>query len=375
MVTRIVHISTGHGRLEPRVHLKECNSLAEAGYEVHFLVADGLGSERIGAVQIHDIGLAGGRFQRLLMRPWRMLTAARRMNARIFHFHDPELLLIALFLFKNNASVVYDSHEDVPRSLMSRDWVPNWLRPGLANLFEIFEGFVAKRMTAVVAATPHIAERFLKINRLTITINNYPLRSEIEDAVVTHGSSRKVCYLGGIARVRGIEEMVCAMEQVNGQLILAGPFENIETEQAVRKLPGWAKVDYRGMVSRTEVRDIMAEAQAGLIFFHPEPNHINAQPNKMFEYMSAGLPILASNFPMWRTLLDDSQVGIVADPLNPGDIARAISLLLDDPIMANNMGRRGREMVLQQYLWSSEEQKLLALYRQLIDNQELQDDY
>lgn len=366
-MNRIAHLSTAHGRRELRVHLKECNSLAANGYEVHYVVADGLGDERVGDVQVHDIGRTGGRFQRMLLRPWRMLVAARKLNARLYHFHDPEILLVALFLRRGGAKVVYDSHEDVPRSLLSRDWIPGWIRPGLSAVFEAFENFVARRLSAIVGATPHIAKRFARLNPKTVAINNYPLRSEIEDEVERRGPSRNVCYLGGIGRIRGIEEMVRALEHIDARLILAGPFESAATEHAMRALPGWTKVDYRGKVSRAAVREIMAESQAGLLFFHPEPNHVDAQPNKMFEYMSSGLPVLASDFPLWRELLIESRAGLVANPMDPKDIARVIGQLLDDPQAAAEMGRRGREGVLQRYLWTFEEKKLFELYKNLLD--------
>ena len=366
MVTRIAHLSTAHGRRELRVHLKECNSLARAGYEVHYIVADGKGPERVGDVQVHDIGVAGGRFQRMLLRPWRMLAAARSLQARLYHFHDPELLLIALALQRGGAKVVYDSHEDVPRSLMSRDWLPRWIRPGLSAVFEWFENAVARRISAVVGATPHIAARFRRIQPKVVTINNFPMRHEIEDAVQATGDGRSVCYLGGIGRIRGIEEMVRAMEHVNGRLILAGPFESEQTLRAASQLPGWSKVDYRGQVSRAVVREIMAESRAGLVFFHPEPNHVEAQPNKMFEYMSAGLPVLSSDFPLWRELLQDTGAGWVADPMDPQSIAAVINRLLDDPPAGVAMGQRGRESVLTRYQWAFEEQALFRLYEDLL---------
>lgn len=364
---RIAHLSTAHGRRELRVHLKECNSLAASGYDVHYVVADGLGDERVGDVQVHDIGRAGGRFQRMLLRPWRMLAAARKLRARLYHFHDPEILLIALFLRRGGAKVIYDSHEDVPRSVLSRDWIPRWIRPALSAVFETFENFVARRLSAIVAATPHIGMRFTRLNPETEVVNNYPLRSEIEDKVDRRSSSRNVCYLGGIGRVRGIEEMVRALEHVEARLILAGPFDGGDTEQAMRLLPGWAKVDFRGIVSRAAVREIMAESQAGLVLFHPEPNHVDAQPNKMFEYMSAGMPVIGSDFPLWREIIDGNQCGLLVDPLDPREIARAIDYLVSHPDEARRMGENGRKAVIERYNWPAEEVKLLSFYARLLN--------
>jgi glycosyltransferase involved in cell wall biosynthesis len=365
-VIRVVHLSTAHGRCEIRVHLKECNSLASAGYEVHYVVADGLGDQRYGGVQVHDIGAAGGRLRRMLMRPWRMLAAAQKLQARVYHFHDPEILLVALFLLRGGAKVVYDSHEDVPRSLLSRDWIPVLIRPTLSVIFERFENFVSRRLSGIVGATPYITARFLSLNPMAKAINNYPLPSDIEGAVPRIDGARAVCYLGAISRIRGIEEMVRALEYVNAKLILAGKFEDRAIEQAVRALPGWSKVDYRGIVSRSSVRRIMAESSAGLIVYHPEPNHVDAQPNKMFEYMAAGMPVIASNFPLWREIIEGNNFGLCVDPLDPQAIASAIDDLISKPQKSRVMGENGRRAVMNRYNWKAEEEKLLEFYSELV---------
>jgi glycosyltransferase involved in cell wall biosynthesis len=102
------------------------------------------------------------------------------------------------------------------------------------------------------------------------------------------------------------------------------------------------------------------------VFFHPEPNHVNAQPNKIFEYMSAGLPVLASDFPLWRSLLVDSGAGCCANPLDAADIARCIDALLNDPVGARVMGQRGRDAVRDKFQWAHEERKLVSLYREVL---------
>ena len=363
---RIAHLTTVHQRHDVRIFQKECVSLADHGYEVHLLVADGKGDETRSGVAFHDIGWVSGRLRRMLLQPWRMWRAARRLRAHLYHFHDPELLPVALLLQWGGAQVVYDTHEDVPRAVLSKYWIRPWLRHTVAAVFEVFEDFVARRLSAVVAATPHIARRFACINANTIDINNYPLRSELESPCEPRGDARSVCYIGGIGRIRGVVEMITALEYVDARLILAGPFESAATEAAVRALPGWTKVDYRGVVNRAAVREIMAESRAGLLFFHPEPNHVDAQPNKMFEYMSAGLAVLASDFPLWRSLLVESGAGLCANPLNPKDIAALIERVLNDSQGQHAMGQRGREAVMTRYQWDFEERKLRSLYKELL---------
>lgn len=363
MLGRIAHLSTAHSRRDIRVYLKECKSLAAAGYDVHYLVADGMGDDKVDGVHIHDIGIAGGRFQRMIIRPWRMLIEARKQRAEIYHFHDPELLLIACFL---PGKVIYDSHEDVPRALYSRDWIPHWIKPWLSAVFEKFENFVARRLSHVIGATSHITERFRTLNPKSETINNYPLLSELQDGVAKKGTDLVVCYVGSISRARGVMEMITALENVDARLIMAGQFEDAATERTARSLPGWSKVDYRGVVSRLQVQDILAESQAGLLFFHPDPNHVRAQPNKMFEYMSAGLPVIASNFPLWREIIEGNDCGYCVDPMSPEAISSGIEKVLIEPMRAQQMGANGRAVVLNRYNWTIEEAKLVTIYSKLL---------
>jgi glycosyltransferase involved in cell wall biosynthesis len=359
---RVAHLTTVHQRHDVRIFQKECLSLARHGYEVHLLVADGKGDESLQGVRLHDIGAVSGRLRRMLLQPWRMWRAARRLSASVYHFHDPELLPVGLLLRWAGAEVIYDSHEDVPRAVLSKYYIRPWLRRSVATVFELFENFAARRMSAVVAATPHIAQRFSALNRRSLDINNFPLQSELEAPCEPKGDARTVCYVGGIGRIRGAVEMISALEHLDVRLILAGPIESASTEATLRGLAGWSKVDYRGTVSRAAVREIMSESRAGLLFFHPEPNHVDAQPNKMFEYMSAGLPVLASNFPLWRSLLEASGTGVCADPMDVAAIAAAIGGLLDDPERATAMGARGRDAVAHRYQWGFEEIKLCELY-------------
>lgn len=363
---RVAHLTTVHPRNDIRIYRKECEGLAGRGYDVHLFVADGKGDAIAGAVTVHDIGAARGRLARALIRPWIMWRAARRIKAVIYHFHDPELIPVGLMLRLAGAKVIYDVHEDVPRAVMSKFWIPRWLRKPVATAFEWFEDFSAARFSAIAAATPHIARRFSVRQPRSVVIANFPLRDELSAASTSDAGSRTVCYVGGIGLIRGAVEMIQAIDRLDANLILAGNFESSSSEQLVRAMPGWRKVDYRGLVDRDEVRRIFSQSRAGLLLFHPEPNHVDAQPNKMFEYMSAGLPVVASDFPLWRSLIEETGCGICTDPKDPQAIAAAIGAILDEPGRAAQMGRRGKEAVATRFQWQFEEPRLAALYADLL---------
>lgn len=370
----VCHLSTAHGRREIRVHLKECNSLVNKAYKVFYIVSDGLGEEIIDSVQVLDIGRAGGRFKRMIIRPWMMYLQARKVRAKVYHFHDPELLLIAPLLLIGGAKVIYDSHEDIPRSLLTREWIPSIFKKPLSFTFEVFENTVSRMLSGIIGATPHIASRFKQINKNTIDINNFPLQSEIDNYCkiselreLNTERHESVCYIGGINKIRGIKEIISSMKYCNINLTLAGWFESKNVEDEATSTSGWEKVNYVGTVSRGEVSEILASSLAGLVIFHPVPNHINAQPNKIFEYMSAGIPVIASNFPLWKEIIESHNCGICVDPLDKNAIAEAITHLKNNPEKAKNMGRNGRDAVISKFNWSIEEQKLFDFYKELLE--------
>lgn len=151
------------------------------------------------------------------------------------------------------------------------------------------------------------------------------------------------------------------------RLNLAGKFSEKTVEEGVKSFRGWAKVNELGFLSRAEVNATLAKSKVGLVAFLPAPNHIDAQPNKMFEYMSAGIPIIASHFPLWREIVEGSQCGVCVDPLSSQSIADAIQYLMEHPMEAEEMGRKGRQAVEVKYNWVLEEKKLFNLYEGLLN--------
>ncbi|HJV60130.1 MAG TPA: glycosyltransferase family 4 protein [Albitalea sp.] len=365
---RIAHVTTVHPRHDIRIFRKECVSLARAGYEVHLVVGDGLGDEARDGVRIVDIGRApAGRLARMREQPLRAWHALQRIDPVSVHFHDPELLRIGVRLARSGRIAIYDAHEDVPRQILTKQWIPAPLRRPLAWAFEHYEDALVRRLSAVVAATPHIAERFARQRVRAVSVCNFPLTEELSAPAEGGVRENAVCYIGSITRTRGIRELMAALALLpQVRLVLCGSFEDAALEAELRAHAAWPQVDYRGLVGRDGVRDAMAQVRVGMVTLLPMPSYMDALPIKMFEYMSAGLPVIASNFPLWREIVEGGQCGLCVDPTDARATANAIRELLASPQAAERMGAGGREAVQRQFNWPHEERELLDFYRALL---------
>jgi glycosyltransferase involved in cell wall biosynthesis len=219
----------------------------------------------------------------------------------------------------------------------------------------------------VVTATPHIDHRFSQQGIDTVNVNNYPLMNEFTTVENRDSRKKHICYIGSISRMRGVLQVVQALPLVpDVRLTLCGDICEPDLDSELQAEPGWSQVDYLGVVDRTTVQRVVGESFAGLVTLFPTPNYLDSLPVKMFEYMAARLPIIASNFPLWQQIVVDAKCGLLVDPRSPQSIADAIQWILKHPIEAEDMGKNGRMLVEETYNWDNERSKLLTFYEKTL---------
>jgi len=366
---KIVHLTSVHFPFDTRIWHRECKTLGEAGYEV-VLVAPHQQHERIENVRIHAVTRAKGRWMRMTKSIQAVIRAALVEDADLYHIHDPELIPVAAYLKARGKRVVYDVHEHYPQTVLSKAWIAPWLRRFTSIGVGLAEKAGARLFDGVITATPKIAERFPR--NKTVTIHNFPILRELNEGDGNTYGRRPalVTYVGVIARERGAVNMVNALEHLpNGlgiRLMLAGKFQPEGLREELEQLPGWSHVEYSGWLSRPQVANLFAQARIGLVILQPKVNYVDALPVKLFEYMAAGLPVIASDFPLWRRIVTTAGCGLLVDPLDPKAIADAIRWLIENSDEAETMGLRGQEAIRVTYNWETEAQNLLAFYEDLL---------
>jgi glycosyltransferase involved in cell wall biosynthesis len=352
-----------HAALDHRIFRKECRSLAQAGFDVTIVgphPEDAVKEQvRIKSVKKHRSRLA-----RMTRTVWNVYQEAKRQDADVYHFHDPELLPVGLLLRHGGKKVIYDIHEDFPKDMLIKTYLPGWSRRFLSRAMAWAESAACKQFSAIVCVTPSIAGRVRSANSQTVTVYNYPYPEELMNGNPSSWESRNlaVTYVGTITPQRGISEMVQAMGYLSDSLGATLEVAGDTMPEDVKRLAGWSRVRFHGGLDQPSTYRLLRRVRVGLVCEHPIPTFLESMPVKIFEYMGAGLPIIASDFPLWRKMLEGVECALYVDPLNVTQIAHAIEYLLTHPCEAEEMGRRGQLAVAKQFNWNTQARKLVDLY-------------
>lgn len=364
---KVCHITSVHKAHDVRIFEKECVSLAKVGFETCFVVPN-TEATVVSGVQVIGVPFnSKGRFSRMLNTTKAVVAEALNQMADVYHFHDPELLLFAKKLKKSGAKVIYDAHEDLPRQVLDKPYIPKLIRGVVSRLVEFVENTMIKRhVSAVVAATPYIQKRFDSVGVKTENVNNYPILSSFEKPGNWEVRQQEICYIGGVFKTRGAIEMIKMLPLVNTKLHIAGNYSPVMLRDEMTAIKGWEKVVEHGFVNRESIKNILSTCKVGLVILHPTESYIHSLPIKMFEYMAAGIPVVASNFPLWQSIINKYKCGVCVNPLDEKEVANAVKSLLNDDVKSKELGENGRKAIEQVFNWEVEANKLVKLYHSLL---------
>jgi glycosyltransferase involved in cell wall biosynthesis len=368
--TKICHLTSVHPRYDTRIFHKECKTLSNAGFDVNLIVADGKGDE-IDKIKIYDVGKPINRKERMLKTTKKVFQKALEVNADIYHFHDPELIPIGLKLKKLDKKVIYDVHEDVPEQIMSKNYIPKSFRKILSIGINLIEKNSVRLFDYIVVPTDFIKSKFLKYNRKVIDVKNYISKQYIKNTIDKASKSNDfiLIFAGSIYKERGILEGIKAcnmLRELTVRFLIFGEMDSTYYSE-IKEVDTLGRLDYKGVLPYEKILMELAKADIGFVCDYPLKRHMEGLPTKLFEYMAVGIPVIASNFPLWKEIVEKNNCGICVDPTNPEEIAKAIEYLITHPNEARKMGENGRKAVLEKYNWEKESEKLLNVYKEILD--------
>lgn len=366
---KVLILSTVHSVGDARIFHKEAKTLLKAGYDVS-IIAQHAKNEIIEGIKIIALPKSKNRFQRIIFSPFRIIRLALKEKVDIYHFHDPELIPMGLISKLLHKKVIYDVHEDVSEQILSKDYIPNFIKKIVSVLFGLFEKSSSKKFDYIITVTNEIKNKFIKYNKNTIVVSNYTsfrfvenFKNKVIDLKQTNNV--KIIFTGSIYNERGILEGLEAinlLRDLSIKFILYGYISNNNFLKKLKKIDIFDSLEYGGVLPYVDIFKKLQEVDIGYICDYPLKRHMESLPVKMFEYMSVGLPIVASNFPNWRNIIEGDQCGLLVDPLVPKEIANAIKYLTLNPKVRKEMGENGRRAILEKYNWENEGKKLINIY-------------
>lgn len=367
---KVCHMTSVHGPEDGRIFHKECVSLAKAGYDVYLVERSG--SYEKSGVHIVGIGeVPANRLKRMTESVQKVYKEAKALDADIYHIHDPELLPCGLKLKKAGKKVIFDSHEKYIEQIAVKPYLPRPAAAMISKIYGTYETFVLRQLDAVIfPCTIQGKNPFEGKCRRAILLNNVPLPEELFTEETVEKPDFKAGYAGGIRPDRGSRQNVMACEQANVPLVLAGEPSSQEFRKELETLDPKHLVTFLGKVDRPGVWKMLAGISVGLVTeLNVGQNHILGNlPTKAYEYMAAGIPFLISRYPYAEEVVNRYHCGICVDPENVEEAVKALSFLRSHPEEARQMGENGRRAVREEFNWGVEEQKLLALYEDILKN-------
>jgi glycosyltransferase involved in cell wall biosynthesis len=370
----VCHLTSVHQADDTRIFLRECATLSAAGYDVSLVAPDAV-TRRIDGIQVIGVpGSGGSRVRRIALTTGAVYRQAARLKADIYHIHDPELLPAAVLLRRRGRPVIFDVHEAICDQIKMKDWLP--LNLWIAKIYAVIDRLSAQFLPLVLAEDSY-SLNYSRFTNNFVVVRNMPDISFFNQFLVPDRGERAagIFYVGGVTSQRGIEVMLHALAHLDARGVDAvfhcvGPADPKFIEQLTSAPPSRRisrRVRFYGRLGLKEAFTIAKTCRVGVALLQPMPNYVNSYPTKIFEYMAVALPVVTSNFQLYRDVVEKYGAGVCVDPTNPSAVADVLETLLRDPHTSRAMGRKGRRAVEDTFNWAAESRKLLSFYERLLD--------
>jgi glycosyltransferase involved in cell wall biosynthesis len=301
------------------------------------------------------------------------MKKALKVKADIYHYHDPNFMIVAfvmsVFLGR---TVVFDIHESVPDQTMSKNWIPKGVRKAVSLIYRVAEVIFTRSQTLIVANKSNVED----YKRKVFLVQNYPVLRE--DLIKLYDESKfdetpLLVYVGGVSLMRGADVYIELAGRLKQQgydfkmkIVGWNCLHTIESLSGrIKQLGVEDKVEYTGGMDWFSAMKVISQAHIGLCLLKPIPNYLRCLATKIVEYMMLGVPVIASDFEVWRPYVEGEKTGYMVDPENIEQVVQVCEKMLCDKAEMIRMAQRGIRAVREKYNWNHEFKQLIDCYNTL----------
>ena len=368
---KVCHVISGYFRNDARVFTRQCLSLKDAGYEVSLLTNDGGEDEVLMGIKVHSCGQLWPRWRTLLFARLQFKQKALEIDADVYQLHSPELLPLGVELKKLGKKVVYDAHEDMQAHILEKDWLPTFSRKAISFLVSNYMRYGYKKIDQIVSPHSHVVKKISDEMDKGVLIANFPILKDLEDISLNAVSEKDpiICYSGTVYSYSNQEQIVESISSIpNVRYEVAGVIEEVH-KNSLLKMSGGQKVVFHGRINQESLRDLYRRSLVGIVVYDYKLNlgyNLGSYgTNKLFEYMEAGLPVICTDYLLWKEIIEEYNCGFYVTPGDVDGIRRSIETIVGDRNLAYEMGRNSRRAALVRFNWESENSKYLEIFDRL----------
>lgn len=360
---KVCHLSTVHSSVDVRIFVKQCCSLAKSGHDVT-LVINHSNDEIVNGVKIKALKKRAAVARLFINLPY-VLFYCIRNKFNVYHGHDPELIPILFILRMLGRTVVYDMHENFPKQLLTKS-LSKVSKFVIGAVWPSVEKVTLSRMKVVYAETSY--KKYYPYIKDSIDLLNMPLLEKLSSIKEKKHTDFTIGYVGGVSKDRYCLNILEALENLQNEGVqirfeCVGPIFEEETKKEVERYMGvLKKVNFYGELPPADAWRVISKCHVGIAMLMPIPNYVESYPTKLFEYLALGLPVLTSNFEIYKPIVEENVVGFCIDPLDLAQFEQKLKELYKSPELVSEMSKKALKVLQSRYSWELEFNKLLAFY-------------
>lgn len=369
---KICHVTTTHSRIDSRVFKRQCVTLAENGYDVLYVCCDGNPNEVISGVKVvsytNEKMTKYKRYGQLLLYH-KFADYLIEQKSDIYQIHDFELLRVGYCLAKKRFRVIFDSHENWYGMLSDHF-------PMLGPVIRIFLNMLYKKVlpsfSAIFSVSPNMVDDLVQYNPRAYMVSNFPqIKGKKKDNENTVKDNIFI-YQGTVYTISNQETIIEAFQGTKYKYLVIGNIEE-SYKQALFKLDHHHNVEFVGWTPPEELVKITKTCLAGMVILDYDPVCCGKEgqlgSNKIFEYMMSGLPVICTDFTLWKELIIDKyKCGICVPPRDPEAIKKAIDFYVNNKDKAAEMGKKGQDAIWNDLNWEKGIENYLSIYQSVLGN-------